>query len=500
MTLRRTRTSLLASIPPSLWAASLAFVVLNVLLVLLRYGLWSHDTGYFVWIAGELLQGALLYRDVPAYTPLAYWLTAVAVLLFGANEVAELFLALVIFPLFCVVVVILGAFFYGRSVGIAAGVLFTIALHSPSIGGYGAAIDADLLALFLSSIGVWLALQFTRSRSWWMLVSAGGVFGLALLSKQIAVAPLAVTVAYLLAIGIAQPGTRFRAVLAGGTLVLVAILPVLALALFMVVAGAFEEMVYRLLVWPRLAHPADPAALVRAVSVIAPRAGAIWLLAGVGAALVVRDVVTSRRAVPGLLLVGWMVAAAAILLGAQFGQYFLHVALPASILAGLGLIESFNRSRRLLSERARLVVSSGTALVFALTLALNFKDAVDWRRPGVYVHLARQHALADYMRLNSTTDDTILAFPFEPEFYVFAERDPAVYTPAFYSSNIGTEIPGEAAAFCQALTTRRPKFVIVRTDQIASMTSRPEQDVLGCIRENYVEALTDGPFAILGRR
>jgi 4-amino-4-deoxy-L-arabinose transferase-like glycosyltransferase len=168
-----------------------------------RY-LHAWDERYHVLVAKNLVSDPLrpaLYAAVPLpydfrdpfanhvwlhKPPLALWLMAASMRLFGANEAAARLPSLVVSSLAVLATYGIGRTLFEESVAVlAAGLLAVNGFVLDLAGGRVADDHVDTLLIGLVVLGCWMSFRYTSRPTWWRVVAIGVCTGLAVLTKSL---------------------------------------------------------------------------------------------------------------------------------------------------------------------------------------------------------------------------------------------------------------------------------------------------------------------------
>lgn len=343
--------------------------------------------------------------------------------------------------LMVVATVVLAVRITGTIEAIAAGLLLATFAASPFIESF--TLSGELLAAFPAVLSL---LAFTvyleRRRTAW-LVAAGLLTGCALMIKQSGLDAGLAVVAFLLL-------TERRRAAVVSTFLLSALVPV---AIAVLTAPHFHEW------WDAVvAYRAEGDSLLTgsplhrfelfasSFPAAAKGLGVLALLAAMG-----------WRSSPLLVRLWFGAAVVGVLGGGNFhSHYYVQLAAPLSILAGVGV-------RQLLVERRRVAAAAcGAAalITLALTAPLWFAGGqaqakAIWPKDGRLVH---SDAIASYVRANTTPHQEIFVLWAGAEIYYLADRQPAL--PYMWYRNVES-IDGALVSARRMLAERLPAIVVL---------------------------------------
>ncbi len=407
--------------------------------------LWNVDEAIHAAVARTLLDGGVLYRDaVDQRTPLTYYVVAAIFGVFGENNLWAVRAAVAAM----VAATALGLFLLGRR------------SHRPAAGGWAALVFCALTTNLLysadnfSSSTEWFVILFTTWGTWWFWRTldrtdfiapaiTGGLFGLAVLSKQPALLDLAaplLTLGYLAATGRKDGHAAFRAV-AG---ILLGFLAVNAVSCaWFALHGAFGDMVFYTCTYNLLYYGADVTGFDRLAMALVPFARLatayplVLIALGVGAGgLLVR--VLQLRPSPeetagqpwAFLLLAWNATslAAAAASGRPFEHYYVQC-LPAFalaagwMLAGAGALVRRLWAREHRTPGATLALGAAAAFV-GLTAVSVVVSPLASRGKADYPHDPAMRA-SRFINTLTTPRERIFVWGYNPDIYLYTDRKPA---------------------------------------------------------------------------
>jgi 4-amino-4-deoxy-L-arabinose transferase-like glycosyltransferase len=394
---------------------------------------FNGDEGFYATVARMMLHGGIPYRDAfDNKAPLVFVWYAISFLLFGETVWAPRLIVSLLLSMTTALVYMEGRLLFSHGGGLLAAAAFAL-----SIGIVRFETDAQTEYFLLLPMVAGL-LAFTvasRTDDLRLFVVSGLLNGLAIITRQTAVFPFAVILAYAIVTPSAGSVTSFRAwrpvfaMLAGAVLVgIVTVVPFVA-------TGTVPDLWNALVVysWHYSAYVpiyAKIAGLFTNVPWLTLIAGPWLLIAGLGVAHSMGE----RARPQNSLLVAWL--AANILAIAVVGRFYHHQfvqLLPAfALLAPAGAL--FVREHW---HRFAVRVSLCVSVSFAVSVCVALNGAVYVKGDPAARHIAvyqgqertewetRSEIVGDYIRNHSRESDTIYNIGFQPELYFYADRRPA---------------------------------------------------------------------------
>ena len=472
------------------------------------------DQALFAVIGEGILRGERLYVDLWDHKPPAIYLLYAAIRgVSGGASWAVALAGLVAAVATALLLRSLVAARRGADVGLLAGVLYGLLANPILLGGFYATAQAEVFLEALVAASLVLAARGGRSHGF----ASGAALGAAALFK-----PTALLFAPIVLLARAGPGganapsraTSRRARL--GPIGLGLAVPVLFSLAYVAASGTWAAAFEALVTWnlrAARAAAADPGGLA-SISLSLPSIlgllldgilllGPFLLFALAGAAL------SRDRALP----LAWLAAAVVSVLaqGKLYRYQYQPLLAPLVWLSALGLAETASRLARPARRAARPVV-----VVLALLSLVPYARSVRsyWSAHRVRFPLpagpAREEMLGTYtwsgtgMRYDdaarvaariqaaSAPDDRIYVLGFDPQIYLLARRAPA----GRYLAHDHVRAPGAEERLASDLARRRPRWVVVATDQVAS-TDFPR--ITAWIAENAAPRGTIGRFALFER-
>jgi 4-amino-4-deoxy-L-arabinose transferase-like glycosyltransferase len=428
------------------WAPPLALGAAALLALAARLPFWraplTADEGGYTEVARLWERGAHLYQGAWVDRPQGLILVFRAVIDAGGGSAESLRLVAALVAIAVVLTtIVLATRLCGRIEGAAAGLLLATFGASPFIESF--TLAGELLASLPTVLSLLAFVAYLRRRQPQWLVVAGLLTGTAVMVKQSAFdAGLAAVL--LLVISERRRGVRPAAVL-----LLSALTP---LALGALAAPHLADwwnavVAYRIqgdsLVTGSPGHRLE--LLLSSLPAAASALGLVGLLAAAG----------WRRS--PLLARLWLVAALVGLLGGGnfHPHYYLQLAPPLSLLAGIGVRRLLVRPRRVLAAAC----ATAAAVTVALTAPLWFASGSAQAR-AIWPHdphLAQDGQLAAYVRTHTQPAQSILVVWAAADIYALADRPPA--EPFLWYRNVQA-LPKARDAVWRALVERKPALVL----------------------------------------
>ncbi len=444
------------------WAPALAVGAAALLAFAARIPFWraplTADEGGYTEVARLWERGAHLYRGAWVDRPQGLILVFRALLAAGGGSTVSMrVLAAFVSIAVVLATIALATRLCGSIEGVATGLLLATFGASPFIESF--TLAGELLASLPAVLSLLAFVAYLRGRQLPWLILAGLLTGCAVMIKQSAFDAGLATVLFLL-VSERRPGARPATVLVLSALVPVA-LGALTAAHFAdwwnaVVAyrGQGDSLVtgspgHRL----HLLLSSLPAG-AKALGLLALRAAAGW-----------------RRA--PLLARLWLGAALlGVLGGGNFHpHYYLQLAPPLSLLAGIGVRRLLVRPQRTLAAACCAAAAATVGLTAPLWFASGAAQArMIWPHDP---HLVHDGELAAYVRRHTEPGQRILVIWAAADIYELADRPPA--EPFLWIRNLQA-LPQARAAVRRALVERKPALVleVQRTGEIdpSGATSR----------------------------
>ncbi|MDR3621514.1 MAG: glycosyltransferase family 39 protein [Paludisphaera borealis] len=350
------------------------------------------DEAIYAHMGRRLLAGDVLYRDLTENKPpLGYWLYATPIALFGYNE-----LGIRLFPIPYVLGTIallwwIGLKLSGPAAGCIAAAVYAIVSTDPYLYGNGSNLEHQMNFFSVASLAL-ILLGWTR-KTLWPIALAGVCLGAATLVKQVAVLPIIVYGAAVLAVPTKSRAKDLAALTFGLGLVLL-----LAAAVLIAQgagASAYDDIFRfgRAMATDTLPEPGAPSAWVRWLTGNADPTGKlpwpfgntnylVWWATGswplwLAAAPCLAHLAFGPNGSAGRKLVAaWTVAAGVqvVLPGLYWAHYYLLPTPGVAVAAAVTLTDSLAAVRK----RFRFADLGGVVVVLAAILGTAFLQVRDY--------------------------------------------------------------------------------------------------------------------------
>ena len=443
-----------------------AIVALPLLLQLpfLSDPLWG-DEGVYATVGRGILDGQIPYTDLfDNKPPLLYGWYALSFVLFGDEASSARLVVATVLSATALLVYVQGRAMFGPRLALAAAAIFGLSTAVPLINSDSSSESLMLLPMTGSLVAYTMALRKGRLR--W-LVAAGFLSGIAIMTKQVALWPLAALAVHLLIAGYA-PGQALRVRIRAASMLAVGVALGAALPLGpLVLAGAFDDFIeanvrFNLALGADLTLSYRFSAMSRSLLLLAYTLGAPLLGAIAGWWLLARRR-ASTAGVNGALLFWAVGCAVGVASSGYFTRHHYVQLLPAMALLSTALLAIW--LPRLRAHGIRTVDlalgGAGVALVaLSLTVALPGYLAStpqerhterSFRQPATELENANL-ALAAYVAANTRPDDTIFIHgggTSSSPVYFYADRTPAASR--FYHTVL--RVAGQEEAFLATVAT-----------------------------------------------
>ncbi len=455
----------------------------------------ERDEGFYATIGNEILHGGIPYRDaIDLKPPGVFYLYALAISLFGPTvESIRLFTALYSLGTLAAIYALTSRF-AGVRAGLFAAALFALFSGAPLVQGSSSNCEVFmLLPLTLSAycFVVWLD---TQRRGY--LAASGFFAGAALLIKTVALPFVALL--FLFSLLKKYSGNQLKE---RGLNALSFTMPLVLLASAIIAAFSLKGALHDFLEWNIMiplfyakGNTMSGNSVSSMLGYLAPEL-LILTLAAVPTAvwLVIR-----RRNIKDIFIS--MLLPACVLgvamPGLYFPHYFIQLFPVLSVLGGVGLAEVIQRK-------------GPTPYVAGIVFAVLFSYYVIKEYAFFFVYSPEQVSIekygptfvesagiANYLKANTSPEDSIFQWGFEPELYFLSGRRPPV--PYISSTVFGglAEPQPVVQTMIQTLQNKKPKFIIY---QIKWAQYPGEQEITEFIRTQYTPVGRSGYFLIYKR-
>jgi 4-amino-4-deoxy-L-arabinose transferase-like glycosyltransferase len=386
---------------------------------------FTRDEGFYAVVGRGLLHGDVPYRDsFDNKPPVVFLCYAFSFLLLGANVWAPRLLVALLLSLTNALIYIEGKLLSDRRAGLVAAIAFALSVGLARLG-----TDANteyFLVLPMTAGLVAYTLGRKRQSAFWFAAS-GFANGIAILTKETALFPFALLVAY----EMWNPSDADKRLANVGAMVAGSVMAGAAVLVPIVAAGGFGDFWDAAVVYT-LKYVGDETLLARLVDTFLPVA--FVLVAGPWVLLSVFAIVRARRVSlrdNEWLVIGWALSSVAAIsfVGRFYPHYYFQLMPGLSLLVPLGLpvLGDLLRSGRV--ARLGWLTVMVCAVLIATALSLNvYLRTSDGRHTAktpnddLAEFETRSEALADYITANTKSEDLIYNLGFQPELYFYADR------------------------------------------------------------------------------
>jgi len=178
--------------PAREWTDAAARALIVVVAAVLAWYTWAHwgdfevDCGRELYVPAEILRGKLIYRDFfYSYGPLAPYLCALLIAIFGPHLVGFYLFGIAIAIGCAIMLYELGTMLEGRAAGLTAALALLLIGVGPNSSNYILPYSyAATIGLLLSFICAWFTLRYISKQNGYDLLMAGFAAAMAILCKQ----------------------------------------------------------------------------------------------------------------------------------------------------------------------------------------------------------------------------------------------------------------------------------------------------------------------------
>jgi 4-amino-4-deoxy-L-arabinose transferase-like glycosyltransferase len=439
------------------------FVLVTLQPILYRSVELSPDEGYFMFMGDSISQGAIPYLDYPDNKPPGIWyLLALTFQVFGKSICAARLILYITNALSAYILYLLGKEIHNEKLGIISAALFLIGILTPAFDGYWV-LTEPFLTLF-SLFGI-LCFIKCRDRKLYMLV-CGLAIGIATLFKQSGILILIVIITFYLC-NFWIPVNRNKIFLVSfvkniSLLLIGLFIPILFTFIYFWNAGALSQFIDNV-VWSLNKYGTNFAGFIL-IGYQFASFSIVWIpcfasLLSIGNQFIKKSINYET------LISIWLLISLCPLLLRQFGHYYLPILPPACLLASLFII---NIVTKLLPKR-EIVGQFRTKYIFALagmiSLMIISIGVSCWgynsTKYRLIMSLQNQIQTADYVKLHTPINDTILVYPYEPSIYFLSGRDPCVNVIFLKQSRVDEKTEVE---LLQQIINNNPRYIVLETD------------------------------------
>ncbi|MGA2092087.1 MAG: glycosyltransferase family 39 protein [Sedimentisphaerales bacterium] len=465
-----------ASSKSSLWCwLAIALIIIGAAAI--RWHLVTmpleRDEGEYAYIAQQMLKGVPPYES--AYSmklPGIYAVYAIFLAAFG-QTITAIHLGLIIFNAATIVVIfLLARYMFGGIAGIATGAFYAILSVVGTTLGFTA--NAEHFVLLPALIGILLIVKHPENRSISYVFWTALLFGLAFIIKQHGIFFALFGGLYLLFSSISNRPVEWKKIISE-QLVFIAgvIIPYALVCLYFWQAGLFSKFWFWTVTYAHAYSSIDSLAqrwqvFKMVIKAIVSSSVLIWLLFLTGLMAII-----ARKNWRGYatFVFGFLVfSVLAVCPGFYFRpHYFIFLFPVTAVVAGAGFGETGNLFGKLFAGTRRALFIAVVGLVVVGVCIYQQRLYLFKLSPSdVCQYFYRGHpflesvGIADYIKKNSSPNDSVAVLGSEPQIYFYSERRSAtryIYTypltePHRFTTEMKNEMFGE-------ITSAAPKFIVV---------------------------------------
>lgn len=400
---------------------------------------WNVDETIHSTVAKVLLDGGTLYRDaIDQRTPVTYYATAAIFSMTDSSIIALRY--------FAMLMIVATAWLLGRTVsrvsgfysGIAAAAVFAAFSNFLLFPGDTFAVHTEWYVVFFTTLAAWCF--FTGKStvpSARRCAASGACLGLAVMSKQSALLDLAPPVLALLSIGADRLATWRQVVQRVGALSLGALATIIAFILPSLIKGAGPDLLYYTWTYNLEIYGSEytfaekVASGLRLVPLLLEKypflliCGAVSLLClGVRCLQMRSDESAVSRRFAEVYLIGWMITSLgeAMAGGRGFDHYFFPCLAPLAWICVWAPLRWFEHERSRANARVMGRMAAGLA-VLGVVYSFTIPPLAARRTPPPPLDPALR--VSAWMKGQSTSEDRIFVWGFNPDIYHYTDRLPA---------------------------------------------------------------------------
>jgi 4-amino-4-deoxy-L-arabinose transferase-like glycosyltransferase len=437
--------------------------------------------------------GQLMLQGVPPYSlvynmkfPGIYAAYALILAMFGQTPTAIHLGVLIINAVTIISVFLLARFLTDSFVGVFAAAAFAVMSLSQSVQGFST--NAEHFVVLFAILGILLLLLAVDRNNLLLLLTASVLLGIGFLMKQHGFAFIVFAGLYLLFSQLhCRPFELKPFLLRVGLFVIGVMLPFGITCLILWRVGVFDKFWFWTFVYARQYVSMVPVTkglefLKSKIISIFGSAVLIWILAGIGLVALFREKKIRRRCpfIVGFLLFSFLSTCP----GLFFRNHYFILLLPAvSLLSGLGLfgIRKVLKGQKATIGKDIITVFLGIAVIFiTLYQQKNLLLAKDPAMVSRMIYGANPFPeslkIAEYIKDNSSSNDTIAILGSEPQIFFYANRRSAtsyiymypLVEPHPYALQMQKEM-------IQQIEKAKPKFLIyvnISTSWLTQPTSK----------------------------
>jgi hypothetical protein len=431
----------------------------------------ERDEGEYAYAGQLMLQGIPPYKL--AYNmkfPGTYAAYAVIMSIFGQTILGIHLGLLVVNAATVALIFLLGRRLVNSTVGIAAATSYAVLSVSPSVLGLAAHATNFVMLPVLGGTLLILKLSKSERHAFERLFASGLLFGIGALMKQPALLFIPFGAIHLLRNDVQQRFTPKTILLRNLIFGIAAILPLGITCLILWYTGVFDKFWFWTIDYARQYGSLVPLTLApqiffKSAKGVIGAGWTIWMLAGIG---VVAGLWDQRTRVSTIFLLSFLLfSALALCPGFYFREHYFILVLPAvSLLVGVAITNlSHVMAGRMMVMRFIPLLLFGAALSLPILLRKTFFFEASPVQACQIIYgpnpFAESVKIADYLRENTSRDDTIAVLGSEPQIYFYSQRHSAtayIYTyglmePQKYAQQMQQEMIHE-------IERARPKYLI----------------------------------------
>jgi hypothetical protein len=433
---------------------------------------FERDEGEYAYAGQLMLQGVPPYSQIyNMKLPGIYAAYALILAVFGQTHTAIHLGLLIINAVTVLLVFLLAKYLTGSFAGVFAAAAFAVLSLAQSVQGIFA--NAEHFVILFAVAGLLLLVRAVDRNSMLLLLAASVSLGIAFLMKQHSAAFIVFAGLYLLFSQIRHRPFELKPFLLRAALVTVGvILPFGVTCLILWHIGVFEKFWFWTFVYAReyISIVSILDGLKNLKSAIIPIVGSavfIWTLAGIGLlTLFIEKKIRDRRPfIIGFLLFSFLSTCP----GFYFRPHYFVLLLPAvALLSGLGLfgVRQVLRWQKATIGKDLIAVPLGLAILF-YTLYQQ-KDFLLAQDPVVVSRMTyglgpfpESLKIAEYIKANSSSSDTIAILGSEPQIFFYANRRSAAsYVYAYPLMEPHPYVLQMQEEMIRQIEAAKPKFLI----------------------------------------
>ncbi len=465
--------------------------------------LWNMDEAETAVIADIILDGGIPYRDVVDHRPpLTYYVKALVFLFTGQNNLVAMRCALTLLMIAQLLLIYrIASHYISRSAALLSAFLFAFMTTTAFSPLDAFVFHTEWCVIPLTTLAAWLLLHSLAQRKHrGNFIVCGGLYGLACFAKQPAFFDMLGALAFLLFLSCSK---NIRAVVpntlsAAFFLLLGCLIPFTVVTAFFFFADALPDFIFYAWTYntdyymAAMTIPRRITGLLLGLKMACTPMN-IGFLTVLGMLFTVLNVAASRnkgrdeqkRHILKLFFPFWAVSSCigASLSGRVFGHYFIQIFPPFCILAGMafeGMIAALGTlplPRSFAHYKRRFGVAAIALFFIAIPGVLSLESLIPTIKRFGNPLRKTELEVASYINQNSTPEDRLFVWGFNPELYVLSDRMPAsrfIYCTfitgliPWVNKDPGIPtahwaVPGTMDIMLRELRENRPKFLIDAT-------------------------------------